>query len=99
VRATVKSLAMASRNAVQKNIVDALNSFFDPLKGGPEHTGWPFGRDVFRSEVMQVIDEVAGVDHVLSLALIAEGCAPQCGNLCLRPTWLVASGVHQIDVI
>jgi len=99
VRATVKSLAMTSKNAVQQRIVDALNQFFDPLEGGPEHNGWPFGRDVYRSEVMQVIDEVAGVDHLLSLDLVADGCAPQCGNLCLRPTWLVASVAHQIEVV
>jgi hypothetical protein len=48
---------------------------------------------------MQVIDEVSGVDHVLSLDLIAEGCEPQCGNVCLSPTALVAAGQHEIEVV
>jgi predicted phage baseplate assembly protein len=99
VRASVKTLPAASKSAVQQDVVAALNGFFDPLKGGPAGTGWPFGRDVYRSEVMQVIDAVAGVDHLLTLDLIAEDCAPQCGNLCLRPTWLVAAGAHQIEVV
>jgi hypothetical protein len=99
VRARVKALDGASRAGVRQKIVEALNGFFDPLRGGPEGKGWPFGRDVYRSEVLQVIDEVAGVDHVFTMDLIAEGCEPQCGNVCLGPTWLVAAGRHEIEVI
>ena len=99
VRAEVKALAGVSKANLAEKIVEALNRFFDPLAGGPDGTGWPFGRDVYRSEVMQVIDEVAGVDHVASLDLIAEGCDPQCGNVCLAPTWLVAVGSHEIKIV
>ncbi|HZE70855.1 MAG TPA: putative baseplate assembly protein [Pyrinomonadaceae bacterium] len=99
VRAEVKAVSNVSRTAVRQRIVEALNDFFNPLTGGPEKNGWPFGRDVYRSEVMQVIDEVLGVDHVLELQLIAEGCEPECGNICLAPTWLVAAGDHVIEVI
>jgi hypothetical protein len=99
VRAKVKPLVGVSKAALAEKIKNALDDFFDPLTGGPDKTGWPFGRDVYRSEVMQVIDEVAGVDHVSSLDLIAEGCDPQCGNVCLAPTWLVAAGQHEIEVI
>jgi Baseplate J-like protein len=99
VRATVQSLYGTSKQNLQQKIIDALNTFLDPLKGGPEGTGWPFGRDVFRSEILQVIDEVAGVDHIIKLELIAEGCDAQCGNICLGPTWLVAAGQHQIEVV
>lgn len=99
VHAEIKALANVSKAGVRQRIVDSLNDFFGPLKGGPEGTGWPFGRDVYRSEVMQVIDEVFGVDHVIELELIAEGCEPQCGNVCLAPTWLVSAGDHVIEVI
>lgn len=99
VRARVSALPGVNKANLQQKIVAALNEFFDPLRGGPERGGWPFGRDVFRSEVMQVIDEVAGVDCVISLALIAEGYEPECGNVCLSPTWLVAAGQHEIEVV
>jgi len=99
VRASVKALPGVSKSAVRHEVIAALNLFFNPLNGGPGGTGWPFGRDVYRSEVLQVIDEVAGVDHVSKLELIAEGCEPQCGNVCLGPTWLVASGDHQIEIV
>src|SRR5262249_32869121 len=99
VRTTVKLLQGSAKAPVQQKIVDALNEFFDPLRGGPDKTGWPFGRDVYRSEVMQVIDEVEGVDHVLKLELISDSCEPQCGNVCLGPTSLVAAANHEISVV
>ena len=99
VRVRVKSCSGASRTALQQRISEALNLFFDPLRGGPDGTGWPFGRDVYRSEVMQVIEEVAGVDHVLSLELLDRCGNASCGNVCLGPTWLVAAGVHEIQVV
>jgi predicted phage baseplate assembly protein len=60
--------------------------------------GWPFGRSVYRAEVLQVIQSVAGVDHVESLELSADGAVPTCGNLCVSPFQLVAPGTHTITV-
>jgi hypothetical protein len=34
-------------------------------------TGWEFGRDVFRSEVFELLERVSGVDHVESIAVPA----------------------------
>lgn len=99
VRARVRSLSGTNKNTVRQRVVAALDSFFNPLTGGPDGTGWPFGRDAYRSEVLQVMDEVAGVDHVLKIELIADGCEPQCGNVCISPTWLVAAGNHQIEIV
>jgi predicted phage baseplate assembly protein len=99
VLARVQALRGVNKANLSLRITTALDSFFDPLTGGPDLTGWPFGRDVFRSEVLQKIDEVAGVDHVLSLGLEANCGEAQCGNLCLRANELVASGQHRIEVV
>ncbi len=98
VQARVQRQTQASQARVQAAVVQALDDFFSPLHGGPDKTGWPFGRDVYRSEVMQVIDGVAGVENVISLELVADGGEPACGNLCLGPCGLVVSGPHQIIV-
>jgi Baseplate J-like protein len=99
VNATVQSGAKVNKTALQQRIVNMLNQFLDPLLGGPDETGWPFGRDVYHAEIMQVIHRVPGVDHIISLALMAGGsCQPQCGNVCLSPTWLVEAGTHEIQV-
>lgn len=99
VQATVQSVTGASKTAVQQAIIAAVNKFFDPLTGGPDGTGWPFGRQVYRAEMMKIIDSVAGVDFISALALVADGGQPQCGNVCLGPTWLVQAGTHQITVL
>jgi hypothetical protein len=51
------------------DIQENLRAFFDPLRGGPEDQGWPFGRDVYASEVYQVIEQTSGVDHVDALGI------------------------------
>lgn len=99
VRAKVRVLPNASTLRVRDQVSAAIDAFFNPITGGPDGTGWPFGRDVYRAEVLQVVDETPGVDNVISLDLVAESCAPQCGNLCLRPGWLVAAGRHEIEVV
>lgn len=99
VQAQVQAQSGANRAAVQNAVVAALDRFLDPLVGGPDGSGWPFGRDVYRSEIMRVIDEVPGVDYVASMELIGDDGQPQCGNVCLSPTWLVAAGAHQITVL
>jgi len=99
VRASLKPFDGIDKARLGRQVAGALDAFFHPLTSGPAKDGWPLGRDVYRAEVMQVIDETPGVDHVRSLELIVEGCAPTCGNVCLRPTWLVAAGPHEIEVL
>jgi predicted phage baseplate assembly protein len=98
-RTTVRACQGVNANVLQARMVERLNEFFHPLRGGPEETGWPFGRDVYRSEVLQVLDETPGVEYVLALELLADGCDPQCANVCLGPLGLVAAGKHEIAVV
>src|SRR5690606_18615175 len=98
VQARVRLCRGVNAMALRQRIVALLQNFLDPLGGGPNGTGWPFGRDVYRSEILQAIDEVEGVDHVLALELVANDGEPHCANICLPPTGLVESGKHQIVV-
>jgi hypothetical protein len=56
---------------VLSNAVQAVRTFFHPLKGGPDGKGWPFGRDVYVSEVYELLDKVKGVNYVENVALVA----------------------------
>lgn len=69
VRVSVR-LAVSPQNrtqgeSVKERVVKELHRFFDPLSGGEDGRGWPFGRDVYLSEVYQVVARVEGVDQVL----------------------------------
>jgi predicted phage baseplate assembly protein len=96
--ARVKAFVGQSKTAVRDAVVAALQAFLDPLAGGPNGTGWPLGREVPISEILDLIARVPGIDHVLSLGLSVPGCGIQCGNVCLRPLALTVSGTHQIQV-
>jgi hypothetical protein len=98
VNAEVTVFSGQSKIAIAGTVDAALREFLDPLRGGPDRTGWPLGRDVYVSEVVEVIAAVPGVDHVRQLQLVVPGCEPQCGNLCLGPLALTFSGTHQIRV-
>src|SRR4051794_39165137 len=47
----------------------ALAGFLDPLTGGPEGAGWPFGRPVWVSEIYAVLGGVPLVSYVEGVAL------------------------------
>src|SRR5206468_4271347 len=47
----------------------ALAAAFHPLTGGPEQSGWPFGRAVYVSEVYAVLEQVPLVDYVEEVQL------------------------------
>jgi predicted phage baseplate assembly protein len=96
--AEVKAFTGQSKVAIGNAVDAALQEFLDPLRGGPDRTGWPLGRDVYVSEIVEVIVAVPGVDHVLNVQLVVPGCEPQCGNVCLGPLALTVSGTHQIKV-
>ncbi|NIM10477.1 MAG: hypothetical protein GTO45_00665 [Candidatus Aminicenantes bacterium] len=51
-------------STVAVKVKEALDSFLDPLSGGKDGNGWPFGRTVYVSEIYEVIDGVEGVDYV-----------------------------------
>ena len=99
VRARIRAVRGANPVSVRVAVERALDAFFDPLSGGPDRQGWPFGRNIYRSEVLQVMDETPDVDHVLDLELIDEDGQVSCGNLCLRPLELVDAQPHQIEVM
>jgi hypothetical protein len=51
--------------------VQAVRNFFHPITGGPDGKGWPFGRDVYVSEMYELLDKVEGVNYVENVVLTA----------------------------
>jgi predicted phage baseplate assembly protein len=79
---------------------DALRTYFDPLRGGPAGSGWPFGRAVIRTEVLAALAALPGVAFVDGLGLSGPGdAAPRCGDLALGPSQLVSLQPPWISVV
>jgi predicted phage baseplate assembly protein len=49
---------------VGEEIERQLYRFVNPLHGGPDRKGWPFGRDLFVADIYSLVDGVEGVDFV-----------------------------------
>lgn len=95
VRASLRLLAGARADRVVTTAEEAVDRFLHPVTGGPSGRGWPFGRPVRRSEVLQVLDQLPGVDRVESLVLVRDGddgTSEECGDLTICPTELVLAG-------
>jgi predicted phage baseplate assembly protein len=99
VRARLHLAPDAQTAAVVAAASARLDAFFHPLTGGPDGDGWPIGRDVYRSEVLALLQEIAGVHHVDELLLlVGADRAPVCENVCVCPTDLVATRPHELTV-
>ncbi len=48
----------------KKQVVAAVKAFLDPHRGGEHKKGWPFGRNVFVSEILSLLDQLPGIDFV-----------------------------------
>jgi Baseplate J-like protein len=66
IEATVVPLTDQLESDVKTKVVQAVKDFLDPLTGGDQGNGWPFGRNVFVSEIYSLLDQIAGVDYVQS---------------------------------
>jgi predicted phage baseplate assembly protein len=49
----------------------ALYRYYDPIVGGPDGDGWPFGRPVHVGEVYAVMQRVEGVEYIEDVRLFA----------------------------
>lgn len=54
---------------LQDRVKSAIEGWLDALAGGPEGEGWPFGRDVYTSEIYRLLEKVPGVDFVSDVVL------------------------------
>jgi predicted phage baseplate assembly protein len=82
--------------------VEALRAFLHPVTGGASGQGWPFGRKVRRTEVLQLLDGLPGVDWAEELVLSHEsaaGTCQECGDLALGVTQLVLPGDLRLSVV
>ncbi len=105
IRTRLVGKSSVSSKALQAKIMTRLEEFFDPVTGGPDRdakSGWPFGRDVYVSEVFQVIEETEGVEHVESLGLLtvdAQGRWIEAGDrIPIRQNSLVAFATQQTEI-
>jgi predicted phage baseplate assembly protein len=101
--AQLRARARTAPAALQTRATEALFRYLNPIVGGSDGTGWPFGRPVHSGEVFAVLQRLPGVDLVEDVKLF--GADPTTGKrggevqrLDLPPHALVFSFAHQVRV-
>lgn len=102
--ARIRARPRTTPEAVRERAVRALYGYLDPVGGGPDGTGWPFGRPIQSGELFAVLQQLSGVDIVEDVRLFAadpltgERGAPV-QRVDLSANGLVFSYGHQVRVV
>ena len=65
----VASTTIENSDATLAAVRDAIVRFLDPVTGGDDGRGWPFGRRPRASDLLACISAVPGVEHVSQIAI------------------------------
>ncbi|HSH23637.1 MAG: putative baseplate assembly protein [Actinomycetota bacterium] len=101
--ARLKARRRASAARVSEDALEQLDCYLNPLTGGPEGRGWPWGRPVQAGEIFAVLQSVSGVDLVEDVRVFGANPVtgergPQCQRLEFEPHSLAFSYNHQLRV-
>jgi predicted phage baseplate assembly protein len=101
VEAKIKAKAKVDKNRLKSDIETKLYKFINPIKGGPDGTGWPFGRDLLSSDLVIPVQEIPRVDYIEDLKLrsfdVETGkLGDPTTRISLTPEQLLCSYQHQV---
>jgi len=104
---SVEATIVVSRNASSERVramtTDRIREYLDPLLGGPDGAGWPFGRDLYLSEMQSVVQSIPGVEYAQDVTLyqvdIQTGQSRAAGQkITLAEDVLLLSYEHVVNV-
>jgi predicted phage baseplate assembly protein len=88
---------------VRRRCEAELLRYLNPCVGGPDGTGWPFGRELHTSELYALLQRVPSVEFVEELKVFvretASGVAPRPAppRLAIPPNGLICSDEHRVN--
>jgi len=97
VEAEIVVVSLEHAAAAETQARTRLDAFLHPLHGGPDGTGWDFGRPIWKSDVFAVLEEVEEVDRVENLLFHFRG-GTDAERVVIGPNQLLAAGQHRLAV-
>ncbi len=97
VEPTLVPVNLEAAARVESEALTRLERFIHPITGGPDQSGWEFGKKICRAEIFALLEGIADVDHVKDLKISANGVA-QAGDVILDSFSLPFSGEHRINI-
>ncbi|MBN1370628.1 MAG: putative baseplate assembly protein [Anaerolineaceae bacterium] len=104
VRAQLHPSPDIEKSVVEGEVLARLYRFLNPLTGGPDGKGWPFGRTLYISDVYQSLQGLPGVQFVRSVEMYATrpGGGPEGSpveSIEVIAHGVIASGKHEVKFI
>jgi hypothetical protein len=74
VTVTVDLLASSAdvMSEVERAAREKLAAFLDPIDGGPDGKGWPFGRRIWPSDIYRIVSAIPGVDRITDVTITPD---------------------------
>lgn len=103
VAVNVEARPQADLGRIESDVRGTLYRYLNPLIGGPDGGGWPFGRAVSLGELYGIVQIVPGVEQITLLRIYERERAtgelsprPVGDRLTLEPHELIASDSHAV---
>lgn len=103
VKVTVGATVGMSEAEVERRILARLYEFLNPLTGGVDGGGWPFGRDLFVADVYQALQGMESILFVRDVVLFMSSPSGrrlaqpiESGVLDVVAHGVIASGLHEV---
>lgn len=94
----------ADENRLRRAIERCLYEFLNPLTGGPAGNGWPYGRELFESDVYQALQGIRDVQFIRKVSVYIttagdgiQGKPVEIVEIVGHGT--IASGVHEVEFV
>jgi len=87
-----------SRGTAVQSVVDAINRYLDPVTGGDDGRGWPFGGTLSNSAmVRRIFSQAVGITAVPTLIFVVDGIrGKKCADAPIPAYSLVWPQNHQV---
>ena len=104
VKVKLRAIPGVSQSKVETDVLNALYRFINPLVGWSDGKGWPFGRELYSSDVYQCLQGVPNVQFIRGLEMFSSTPAGQYqGNpsevIDVVAHGVVVSGIHSVEFV
>lgn len=104
IKAKLRPAPGADPAVVEADVLKRLYSFLNPLTGGPDGKGWPFGRTLYVSDVYQCLQGIPNVQFIRGVEMYsakpggeAQGSAVETIEVVAHG--VIASGKHTVEFL
>jgi predicted phage baseplate assembly protein len=90
----------ANEAAVIQTVLQSLDNYIDPLQGGDDGLGWPFGGTLRYFTLLRTLTSIAGVKAIPRLNLLVDGIRqPGCADIAIEADALFWPDTHEVTVL